>query len=650
MPREPRRSCGADPVDLPPGDGDTDFQASATPQAAGGAEEASLADQLRSVEDGMRASHQRLRNLQQQLAQYQEWSQRAGRGAGARNKPQQRDALSPAPRADSRGPEGDGMEAGTRVGDVLFTVPRVLELAGWRAVVRCKGVCRAWRRQLASPFWFSVMNKAIARECALYLPLQATSGPERLFWDQLHPARGKWLREGEDGADGASAAAAQSFSIRVAVRFRPSRTAGKVRSFVLPLHQRLRLRRRGEQLHFEEEARGLDSDRLQGMVEAGEELPPDLIRALLEARRLEHLSRQAETGTTAADHWRDTSADEGRAAERAVGLGEAERSLSDGVEGVHGPEVPGEAAMVASSAESRSDLRDPTGGDSATAAADDLPLTSHKRKTGERARVMAVRKASVTVFVPGAGLRPFAFERVFDACAAQEQVYREAAQSAVISALNGFNACLFVYGQTGSGKTHTVFGPPGTLDCPFGDPSSLPSSAGLALRACRELIAGCDSMEGTRASLSATYVEIYQEKVTDLIGGGPVTLRAAGGGQVSLSGACETAVESMADLVDLLRRGDARKHSAATRMNARSSRAHTILVIKITQARDHRVISSHLHLVDLAGCEQLHQSGARGQQRREVSAGLADVCCWGMRCESAAAAALCPVASRGLPG
>jgi len=245
----------------------------------------------------------------------------------------------------------------------------------------------------------------------------------------------------------------------------------------------------------------------------------------------------------------------------------------------------------------------------------------------EGARVMAVGSASVTVFVPGAGLRPFTFERVFNETTGQDLLYKQAAQGSVVAALNGFNACLFVYGQTGSGKTHTVFGPPGTLDGPSttddGNPSSLVPSAGLALRACKELLEGCDSMPGTRASLSVQYVEIYQEQITDLVSGSSVALRSAstitGTQQFVLSGAVESTVASLSDVMDLLRAGERRKQFASTRMNARSSRAHTVLVVKITQARDGELVTSHLHLVDLAGCEQLRQSGAMGKQMKEVS-------------------------------
>ena len=68
------------------------------------------------------------------------------------------------------------------------------------------------------------------------------------------------------------------------------------------------------------------------------------------------------------------------------------------------------------------------------------------------------------MYVPGVGVRPFLFSRVCDEAASQAEVYQRVAQDAVVSALNGLNACVLAYGQTGSGKTHTVFGASGAIE------------------------------------------------------------------------------------------------------------------------------------------------------------------------------------------
>ena len=129
------------------------------------------------------------------------------------------------------------------------------------------------------------------------------------------------------------------------------------------------------------------------------------------------------------------------------------------------------------------------------------------------------------MFIPGVGVRPFLFSQVCDEKVEQKEVYQRVAQDAVVSALNGMNACVLAYGQTGSGKTHTVFGPSGAIEsCAaqldhdakwhasaerrvatvdgLAAATKLPSSAGIVLRACDELLncrsqtgAACDAIE-----------------------------------------------------------------------------------------------------------------------------------------------------------
>lgn len=72
--------------------------------------------------------------------------------------------------------------------------------------------------------------------------------------------------------------------------------------------------------------------------------------------------------------------------------------------------------------------------------------------------------------------------------------------------LTGYNACVFAYGQTGSGKTFTMMGST--------------EAQGLIPRICKEMF---DRMEfgqqsGTVYKTNVSYLEIYNERVKDLLG------------------------------------------------------------------------------------------------------------------------------------
>lgn len=52
--------------------------------------------------------------------------------------------------------------------------------------------------------------------------------------------------------------------------------------------------------------------------------------------------------------------------------------------------------------------------------------------------------------------RAWTFDRVFSSNTSNDCVYATAVQPLVLSAMEGFNACVFAYGQTASGKTFTM--------------------------------------------------------------------------------------------------------------------------------------------------------------------------------------------------
>lgn len=106
----------------------------------------------------------------------------------------------------------------------------------------------------------------------------------------------------------------------------------------------------------------------------------------------------------------------------------------------------------------------------------------------------------------------FSFDRMFLPGSKLEEVFEEISML-VQSAPDGYSVYIFAYGQTGSGKTFTMEGGP------RGDPQL----EGLIPRAMRHLFSVAQEMsgQGWTYSFVASYVEIYNETVRDLLATGP---------------------------------------------------------------------------------------------------------------------------------
>jgi kinesin family protein 4/21/27 len=158
-------------------------------------------------------------------------------------------------------------------------------------------------------------------------------------------------------------------------------------------------------------------------------------------------------------------------------------------------------------------------------------------------------------------------------------------------------------------------------------------------------------------SLKATYVEIYNEQLRDLLipdhvpahERGSVTIREDVKGNIILTGLRQIEINSVEDLMNALNFGSTLRQTDATAINARSSRSHAVFSLNLVQrtrklptAQENKRFSmpvegltgsetwvttdSKLHFVDLAGSERLKNTGAQGDRAKEgisINAGLA---------------------------
>eukprot|EP01134_Creolimax_fragrantissima_P000545 CFRG0545T1 len=224
----------------------------------------------------------------------------------------------------------------------------------------------------------------------------------------------------------------------------------------------------------------------------------------------------------------------------------------------------------------------------------------------------------------------FTFDNVFPPSSKQAEVFDEVSQF-VQSAIDGYNVCLFAYGQTGSGKTHTMQG------------ELTGDERGIIIRSAEKVLSNVAKLteEGWKYTLHASYFEIYNEAVKDLLQ--PSTnsndtkglpIRDTGPDGPYIEGLYSELVQSVDNVLALVKRAEGNRSVAGTDMNERSSRSHSVFVLKVIGRHEEKSksIKGVLYLCDLAGSERLAKSGAEGDRLKETQAinkslsSLADVC------------------------
>ena len=222
----------------------------------------------------------------------------------------------------------------------------------------------------------------------------------------------------------------------------------------------------------------------------------------------------------------------------------------------------------------------------------------------------------VVMVDPTKGLREYEFDNVLREQCSQNAVYESSTRRLVADFVNGFNGTCLVYGQTGSGKTYTMFGP--DENAIFGSEvdSRNKKMRGVVPRVCSEVLHALTFRESKlnskfTSTLSVSYVEIYGDEVTDLLKKGTQCGHSKVASQrFVLSGAAENVVHSIDDINKMLQIGEGEKRRAATAMNQRSSRAHSLFVLTLNQKCEESGVSceSRLFLADLGGSEQVKKS------------------------------------------
>lgn len=221
--------------------------------------------------------------------------------------------------------------------------------------------------------------------------------------------------------------------------------------------------------------------------------------------------------------------------------------------------------------------------------------------------------------------KTFTFDRVFGPDTKQIDVYRSVVVPILEEVLMGYNCTIFAYGQTGTGKTYTMEGERSQDDCSWEEDPS----AGIIPRTMHQLLENLNSLSECEYSVRVSFLEIYNEELFDLLSPSLDNQKmrlfedATRKGSVVIQGLEELVVHDKDDVYNILERGRAKRQTAATLMNAHSSRSHSVFSVTIhikenSVSGEELLKIGKLNLVDLAGSENVGRSGAVDKRLREA--------------------------------
>ncbi|KAL1407621.1 kinesin-like nuclear fusion protein [Vanrija albida] len=205
----------------------------------------------------------------------------------------------------------------------------------------------------------------------------------------------------------------------------------------------------------------------------------------------------------------------------------------------------------------------------------------------------------------------FQFDQVFQPKDGQKEVFEEIMMLAQ-SVLDGYNVCIFAYGQTGSGKSWTMEGGEG-------------DNAGMIPRAIDMIFAVSSQLKdrGWKYQMEGTFLEVYNEVINDLLGSGQFDskkheIKIDKDNVMTVTDVVSLPLSNARQVSILLERARSRRAVAATLMNERSSRSHSVFSLKVKGSNPltGEECSGILNLVDLAGSERLASSGAGANKDR----------------------------------
>jgi kinesin family protein 5 len=239
------------------------------------------------------------------------------------------------------------------------------------------------------------------------------------------------------------------------------------------------------------------------------------------------------------------------------------------------------------------------------------PVNSVEKSENARVCISIPQDSQVDIRQSGKEPKKFFLDHIFPPGSEQEKVYEYTGRPLMTEILKGYNGTMFAYGQTGSGKTFTM----------EGDMES-ERFMGLIPRMVNAIFEGIMDAEDKEFVVKVSYVEIYCEKIQDLldVGNSNLQIRESSAKGIYIQGVTSPCVGSSDDIMVLMEEGADSRACASTRMNETSSRSHAVFIFRLigTDKATQTKKMSKLMMVDLAGSEKTRKTQARGQRLDEA--------------------------------
>lgn len=218
-------------------------------------------------------------------------------------------------------------------------------------------------------------------------------------------------------------------------------------------------------------------------------------------------------------------------------------------------------------------------------------------------------------------IQNFQFDKIFNQKSTNQHIFTELSQL-IQSSLDGYNVCVFAYGQTGSGKTWTMS---------HEEDGMIPLSINKIFADISDL-----EKEGWQYQVVGQFVEIYNENILDLLS----TTSTSAKHEIkhddskkltTVTNVTTVSMKSREDALQVLKRATKKRSTASTVANERSSRSHSVFVLRIAGENQKlgKKSTGTLNLIDLAGSERLSSSQAKGDRLKETQAINKSLSCLG---------------------